>query len=122
MPRKVGLYVPKGASRKGKAASRKEKGEEPSELVQAASVETQTDDLPPTQLTSVSAQTDIVEYKDVAIQTDDDMCVTGDVQEEQEEEELALCEGNPDEKFIPLVVKHKGVFRDVTGIIKFFCQ
>ena len=122
MPRKVRLYVPKGASRKGK-------DEEPSELVQVVSVATQTDDLPPTQLTSslVSAQTDnALEYKDVAIQTDDnDLCVTGNVQEEQEEEqeeELALCEGNSDEKFIPLIVKHKGVFRDVTGILIFFAN
>ena len=55
------------------------------------------DDLPPTQLTSssVSVQTNnALEYKDVAIQTDDDeLCVTGNVQEEQEDE-LALCEGN----------------------------
>lgn len=26
----------------------------------------------------------------------------------------SLCEGNNDEKFIPLVFKHKGVFKDVT--------
>ena len=64
MPRKVRLYVPKGASRKGKA-------DVPLESLHVASVETQTDDCTPTETASVSTQTDVVvEYKDAAVQTD----------------------------------------------------
>ena len=29
--------------------------------------------------------------------------------------EYIMCEGNKDEKFYPLVEKHKGVFKDVSG-------
>ena len=66
MPRKVHLYVPKGASRK-------EKAEVPSESLHVASVETQTDDFTPKN-SSVSTQTDVVvvEFKDAAVQTDCD--------------------------------------------------
>ena len=123
MPRKVRLYVPKGASRKGKA-------EVPSESLHVASVETQTDDFQ-TETAAVSTQTDVVvvEFKDAAVQTDiqtagdssqvestdgddgDGQCTDGG----EPAEEFSLCEGNSDEKFIPLIVKHKGVFRDVTG-------
>jgi len=116
MPRKIRFYVPKGASRKGKGGG-------PSEAVQMASVATQTDYSPPTELvlSSVSTQTDYAaEYKDATMQTDSDDDVTVSVQEEREEE-LRFCAGNSDEKFIPLVVKHKGVFRDVTGILNLFC-
>ena len=31
----------------------------------------------------------------------------------------AFCEGNSDEMFLPLVDKHKGVFKNVPGIIIF---
>ena len=125
MPRKVRLYVPKGASRKGKA-------EVPSESLHVASVETQTDDFTPTENASVSTQTDVVvvEFKDAAVQTDFQTdCDSSQVESsahsdddgqltdsgEPEQEKFTLCEGNSDEKFIPLIVKHKGVFRDVTG-------
>ena len=47
MPGKMGLYVPKRASRKGKGASRKE----PLEVEEVASIAVQTDGLSPTQPT-----------------------------------------------------------------------
>ena len=30
-----------------------------------------------------------------------------------------MCEGNSDEKFLPLATKHKGVFKDAKGMYKF---
>ena len=70
-----------------------------------ASIAIQTDDFPPTQPTSSLAKTQtyyVLQYKYVAVQTDDDIdvYVFGNIQEEQEneqEEELDLCDRNPDE-------------------------
>ena len=35
--------------------------------------------------------------------------------EQQQEMPYIVCEGNADDKFLPLVNKHKGIFRDATG-------
>ena len=115
MPRKIRLYVPKGASRKLK-------DEGPSESSYVTSVETQTDDhdLTSIETNSVSTQTDsplVIEFKDAAIQTDDDSLQSAHADDNDcdELDESIMCQGNNDEKFIPLIVKHKGVFRDITG-------
>ena len=121
--------MPKGASRKGKA-------EVPSESLHFASIETQTDDFTPTQTISLSTQTDVavVEFKDAGVQTDIQTdCDSSQVESsahsdgdgqladsgESEQEECTLCEGNNNEKFIPLIVKHKVKlivkFRKVSG-------
>ena len=125
MPRKVRLYTPKGASRKGKAEVPSE-SHHVTESYHVISVETQTDDFVQLETASASTQTDVVvvEFKDAAVQTDSDSLrvelsahTDGDGQcTDSGEAESTLCEGNSDEKFIPLIVKHKGVFRDLTGL------
>lgn len=90
-----------------------------------------------TTMISVEVQTDLTihpdYYKlDVAIQSDltihPDCCkldavIQCGVKKENKENlppqdssvEYIMCEGNKDEKFFPLVEKHKGVFKDVSG-------
>lgn len=90
-----------------------------------------------TSMISVEVQTDLTIhpgcYKlDAAIQSDLtihpdcyklDAAIQCSVEEENKENlfpqnsnvEHIMCEGNKDEKFHPLVEKHKGVFKDVSG-------
>ena len=64
----------------------------------------------------------VVEFKDTAVQTDSDSLQVelsahsdGDGQcTDSGEAESTLYQGNSDEKFIPLIVKYKGVFSDLT--------
>ena len=70
--------------------------------IEQDSVAVQTDtDLSET--TSVETQTEVIEKQDVELQAN-------------ELDEMMICIGNSDEKFHPLVAKHKGVFKDVTGL------
>ena len=65
--------------------------------------ETQTDTATLDNLGTVETQTEVVEMRDAKIQV-------------SELAEMKLCVGNYEEKFLPLVTKHKGVFKDVTGL------
>ena len=68
---------------------------------------TQTDTNFPVVSTEASMQTENAEYADMCTQTSDE-----DIQQSTE---LVKCEGNNDDKFLPLVKKHEGIFEDVTG-------
>ena len=61
-------------------------------------------------LTEASIQTDDLGYADTFTQTDDES-----IQEIHDPSELVKCGDNDDDKFLPLVKKHKGIFKDVTG-------
>ena len=65
--------------------------------------ETQTDTVTLGNLGTVETQSEVVEMQDAKIQV-------------SELAEMKLCVGNHEEKFLPLVTKHKGVFKDVTGL------
>ena len=53
---------------------------------------------------------------DASCQTDCDIGTSDELAEDVEPDEPEkLCEGNPEEKFHPLILKHKGVFTNVQG-------
>ena len=52
---------------------------------------------------------------DVEVTAPNDVCATDVCSVEATSDEL-VCEGNNDEKFGPLVAKHKGVFRSIKGM------
>lgn len=120
MPRKFRRYVAKGYSRKGlkvktsKADLLVDSGVQTdlhfnpdedmlhlkTEILQET-VAVQTDIIVNSK--SIETQTEVVEIQDAEIQV-------------SELDEMRLCVGNNDEKFLPLVTKHKGLFKDVTGL------
>jgi len=84
--------------------------------------------LPPTEFASVSTQTDNVAIqtdnntlqKELSVHIDDDglhevVTMQTDCDKPKQEVESALCEEKYNENFIPLIVKHKQVFKDMTG-------
>ena len=92
-------------------------------IVKTVSVETQTDKIHVVKTISASTETDevhVVTVMSASTQTDkielkEPRTHTGVELELNPDEDFILCEGNNDEKFHPLIVKHKGIFRDVTG-------
>ena len=60
------------------------------------------------QVKVAESQTNTTEVCHVKVQTDHDELLTGD--------ESSYCIGNNDEKFSPLITKHKSVFKDSTGM------
>lgn len=144
MPRKFRCYVPKGASRKQakvpKEVSRKQakvpQTDEPqykdsvvqtegtlvnfqevgvqSEFVEVDDASVQTEGLVPSiAVCEVEVQTDKLNMEETSSQTDD--ILDGIAPPELEVEMTQLCEGNNDEKFLPLVKKHKGIFMNAKG-------
>lgn len=71
---------------------------------------TQTDTDLAVVLMEASTPTENPEYADTSTQTDDES-----IQRIHDPPELVKCGGNNDDKFLPLVKKHKGIFKDVTG-------
>ena len=67
--------------------------------------------------TEASMQTENPEYADMFTQTDNESIQqsTVGIHNSSNATELVKCEGNNDDKFLPLVNKHKGIFKDVTG-------
>ena len=52
---------------------------------------------------TTETHTEVIEMQDAGMQV-------------SELDEMRLCVGNNDKKFLPLVTKHKDVFKDVTGL------
>lgn len=143
MPRKFRRYVEKGYSRKGSNSRKRANSAEAAKvkvsvLPEADSLvdlvvqtdpqfsiddhmvhsETQTDGI---MHETTAVQTDILisgQTKTVETQTEIVAVLDAGVQvgEPLAKNEMRLCIGNNDEKFLPLVTKHKGVFKDVTGL------
>jgi len=102
------------------------------EDVKMVNVGTQTEDV---KSTDVSTQADLLQpsMNEAGVQTDTPTnpypvqsgsanpsvvkisSVTDDSANDRENQ-FILCEGNNDEKFFPLVVKHNGLFKDSTGV------
>ena len=130
MPYKFRKHVPKGFSRKARKANKAlplatspsaielcDAEVQTEELTETADTETQTNEMSFTtvgvqtdknQVKVAESQTDTTEVCHVEVQTDHDELLTGD--------EPSYCIGNNDDKFIPLITKHKGVFKDSTGM------
>lgn len=137
MPRKFRRYVPKGYSRKGDKVGTSVLPEANGSIVQTdvccgtkddiSHCETESREL---EQETVAVETDTVIMKSVETQTDIETLDTTrtvetqtEVAEMQDTEiqiselaEMKLCVGNYEEKFLPLVTKHKGVFKDITGL------
>ena len=124
MGRKFRKYLPKGYSRKrSKSQNECSDSEAQSEVVTTDTgsqtvdveyipVETQTEAIVNT--ASTTSQTEGGSVNDVGIQTEGRSI--NDVGVQTEAKEDYLCIGNNDEKFAPLVTKHDGVFKDVSGM------
>jgi len=124
MPRKFKLYVPKGASRKSTQKGVPSSSEDDLSCKTASKcsdgmeeVTTAADKVAPPTAKDVCTQTEvIVTVADVSCQTD-----CGEMDELAEDEELPeperMCEGNNDTKFHPLIIKHKGVFTNLQGML-----
>ena len=136
MPRKLKFYVRKNEKRlqtKSAGASNAAVSlynevavqTEPEAKPDKADAEVQTDspDLVIEDIVQIDLQP--VDQAEIEIQTDveviapnevcaTDVCSLETCDEEATSDEL-VCEGNNDEKFGPLVAKHKGVFRNVKG-------
>ena len=133
MPRKLKFYVRKNEQRlQSKSVSvlvpsHKEVAvqTEPMAEPDMADAEVQTDS--PDWVTEDIAQIDLqpVDRVDIETQTDmevmapNEVCATDVYTVEAYDDEATsdglVCEGNNDEKFGPLVAKHKGIFRNVKG-------
>ena len=65
-------------------------------------------------------QAEIEVQTDMEVMAPNEVCDTDDCSIEASDVETAsdefVCEGNNDEKFGPLVAKHKGIFRNVKGM------
>lgn len=142
MPRKFRRVLRKGYSQKKSAKTSVEKeaslahNDDEDNVFDTTEVSVQTETAL-TAMISVEVQTDLIIdpdcYKlDAAVQSDLtihpdccklDVAIQCNVEEENKENlppqdgsiEYITCEGNKDEKFYPLVEKHKGVFKDVSG-------
>ena len=137
MPRIFQCYVPKGASRKrAKLEELADEIQYMDALIQTGdtgfilcTVEVQTDEtivhtndaalqtenlLPSTAVCEAEVQTEKSTVIEISVQTDD--LLDGIASPVQEVEIRQLCEGNNDDKFLPLVRKHKGIFMNTKGI------
>ena len=73
-----------------------------------------------TNLTTIAVQTDIMIHPDCCQL---DAAIQCSIEEEIKENlpppdsniQHVICEGNKDEKFYPLIEKHKGIFKDISG-------
>ena len=114
MPCKFKKYLPKGYSWK----ISKQTQDEPEDQYEVVTADygSQTDNVGST---SVETQTEIVvDMKSVATQTDEetDRMFVSDVEKQTDgNRHDNFCISNNDEKFSPLVAKHDGVFKDVSG-------
>ena len=139
MPRKFRRVLRKGYSQK-KLAKHQEASlacsDDESNMLDTTEVSVQTETVL-TAMISVEVQTDLTVHPDcykldAAIQSDLtihpdcyklDAAIQCSVEEENKENlppqdssvGYMICEGNKDEKFYPLVERHKGVFKDASG-------
>ena len=87
-----------------------------SESVEVDDASVQTEGvIPSTAVCEVEVQTDKLSMEETSSQTDD--ILDGMAPPELEVEMNQLCEGNNDEKFLPLIKKHKGIFMNAKGIM-----
>ena len=124
MPRKFRRYVQKGASRKptkkavlssSENIPREDAPKGSDGMKEATAVDKSIQvDSPATQEVSVEA---IVITIDVSCQTDSDVALDELAEDEVLPEPESLCEGNNDVKFHPLILKHKGVFTNLQGML-----
>ena len=118
MPRKFKKYLPKGYSRKGFKQVEDELGDsesQPNLEVETTESGSQTDDFGSI---SVETQTETVDVKSAATQTDDESLMEVQIETDESRND-DFCIGNSDEKFAALVAKHDGVFKDASGKLKF---
>ena len=115
MPRKFRRYVPKGYSRKGYKSKKSNSVEH---VVNSA--ELQADNLQGTSTkVDFGTQTDEILNDVVPVIENEEVEVVDMVDAEiqvGEQQSQRVCVGNDDEKFKPLISKHKGVFKDSTGM------
>ena len=134
MPQKLQCYVPKSYSRKGKENAPRLANLTSSELKNAlcsrgfnkVSVSVQTDlqlSTHPTCLVDAAVQTEdstISSTRNEASVQTESLEVGNETKEmecdSEPDDSYSLCEGNNDEKLIPLVIIHKGVFKNVPVI------
>jgi len=116
MGRKFLKYVPKGASRrkKGDAADSTENvGPSNDKSVQCDLLEALEDQ-------EVAERPETVAKRplmcDVSCQTEYDMTDDEPAEATPLDKPENLCEGNPDAKFHPLILKHQGVFTNLQGM------
>ena len=73
-----------------------------------------------TNLTTIAVQTDIIIHPDycqldAAIQCSIEEGIKENLPPPDSNIQHVICEGNKDEKFYPLIEKHKGIFKDISG-------
>ena len=146
MPRKFRCYIPKGASRKAQKGTASFPCQEEDTCGESGELCTdigvQTDDIHYS-CSDAEVQTEsfMALKVDVAVQTDEQnlsSLATAIVEEQTEnpvveesssmgdspvdlalpdtQVDMQICKGNDDEKFTPLILKHKGIFMNVQGI------
>ena len=122
MPRKFRRLLRKGYSQKKLAKHQKASlacSDDESNMFDTTEVSVQTETVL-TAMISVEVQTDLTVHPDCYKL---DAAIQCSVEEENKENlppqdsnvGYMMCEGNKDEKFYPLVEKHKGVFKDASG-------
>lgn len=84
-----------------------------SESLEVEDASVQTEELIPSIVCEVEVQTDKLSLEETSSQTDD--ILDGIAPPELEVEMNQLCEGNNDEKFLPLIKKYKGIFMNAKG-------
>ena len=133
MPRKFRCYVPKGASRKQAKVLQTDEPQYKDSVVQTETTlvnlcevgvqsesaevvdaSVQTEELTPSiAVCEAEVQTDKLTTEEISSQTDD--VLDGIAPPELKVEMTHFCEGNNDEKFLPLIKKHKGIFMNAKG-------
>ena len=114
MPRKFRRVVRKGYSKKVVPHSVAEASSDSDEVCEAQNVETK----------EVAVQTEPVPHLvtvEMATQTDEEVqTADGETQVDSTmfNDDYMLCEGNNEQKFHQLIVKHKGIFKDAKGRIE----
>ena len=130
MPYKFRRYVPKGFSRKACKARKSVPYETSPSVIELCDAEVQTDEVLVKETADSETQTNDINFKTVGVQTDKDLVKIAETQTDTTEvhnvevqageplsrDEPNYCVGNNDDKFIPLITKHKGLFKDSTGI------
>ena len=128
MPRKFRKVVCKGYYKK-QVVERVPTGDSDEEYVgndsKFTEAATQTDHMPLVLKIDASTQTDIGSeviqvMKSIETQTDSETMIASNDMEVEPSVDYVICEGNNDERFQPIIIKHKGIFKDSTGKLSYF--
>ena len=119
MPRKFRRVLRKRYSQKKDSLPNEATSDTEDSVLDTTEVSVQTETIF-ANLTTVAVQTDIMIHPDycqldAAIQCSIDEEIKENLPPPDSNIQHVICEGNKDEKFYPLIEKHKGIFKDISG-------